>query len=202
MIGPGDWTAGADGRGRLRASHADREQAVDALKAAFVQGRLTKDELDLRAGQAFASRTYAELAAITADLPAGQATAQPPAPAGAPDKQPVLRPGPVAVAATVAYGGVWAFVVFMSTHSAEAPWAPPLIFGGFSFYLFILIMCVVQMAALRREKHSGGQPPRRPAAGAGGQSARHRDQAVTRSRSRAVHRVPRSWRSEAAIAGH
>jgi hypothetical protein len=41
------------------------------LKAAFVQGRLTKDELDARAGQAFAARTYAELAAITADLPAG-----------------------------------------------------------------------------------------------------------------------------------
>jgi hypothetical protein len=30
------------------------------LKAAFVQGRLTKDELDARVGQAFASRTYAQ----------------------------------------------------------------------------------------------------------------------------------------------
>ena len=47
------------------------------LKAAFVQGRLAKDELDARVGQAFASRTYAELAALTADIPAGLAAAQP-----------------------------------------------------------------------------------------------------------------------------
>jgi len=32
------------GRGHLRASHADREQAVGILKAAFVQGMLAKDE--------------------------------------------------------------------------------------------------------------------------------------------------------------
>jgi hypothetical protein len=50
-----DGTAGA--RGRLRTSHADREQAIDELKAAFVQGRLTKDEFDLRVGWVFASRT-------------------------------------------------------------------------------------------------------------------------------------------------
>lgn len=45
------------GRGHLRAAHADREQVVAALQAAFVQGRLDKDELDTRVGQAFASRT-------------------------------------------------------------------------------------------------------------------------------------------------
>jgi hypothetical protein len=67
MTGP-DEEATA-GRGHLRAAHADREHAIAALKAAFVQGRLSKDELDVRAGQAFASRTYAELAALTADLP-------------------------------------------------------------------------------------------------------------------------------------
>jgi hypothetical protein len=56
----------------LRASHADREHVIDVLKAAFVQGRLTKDELDLRVGQTFASRTFADLTALTADLPAGR----------------------------------------------------------------------------------------------------------------------------------
>jgi|HubBroStandDraft_6_1064221.scaffolds.fasta_scaffold260872_2 hypothetical protein len=60
----------APDHGRLRASHADREQVVDLLKAAFVQGRLTQDELDGRIGQALAARTYAELAVLTADLPA------------------------------------------------------------------------------------------------------------------------------------
>jgi len=49
--GPGDEiAAGAAGRSHLRASHADREQVIDVLKAAFVQGRLTKAELDLRVG--------------------------------------------------------------------------------------------------------------------------------------------------------
>jgi len=68
----GPWdplAAGAIGRGRVRASDADREQAIDALKAAFVQGRLSKDELEVRAGLAFASRTWAELTAVTAEIP-------------------------------------------------------------------------------------------------------------------------------------
>jgi Domain of unknown function (DUF1707) len=78
MAEPGDEiAAAAPGRGRLRASHADREQVIDTLKAAFVQGRLTKDEFDARIGQAFASRTYAELTVAAADLPAGLASAQP-----------------------------------------------------------------------------------------------------------------------------
>jgi hypothetical protein len=77
--------AGA-GRSRLRASHADREHVLDVLKAAFVQGLLTKDELDVRLGQTFTSRTYAELATLTADIPPGLIAAQPlrkPAPAEA-----------------------------------------------------------------------------------------------------------------------
>ena len=57
------------GHGDLRASHDDREQAIGTLKTAFVQGRLTEEELGVRAGQVYASRTYAELAGITADIP-------------------------------------------------------------------------------------------------------------------------------------
>jgi hypothetical protein len=67
----------AFGDGRLRASDADRERAVEALKAAFTQGRLTRDELDRRAGQALLARTYADLAAATADMPARPAPARP-----------------------------------------------------------------------------------------------------------------------------
>ena len=79
MAEPGDHkAAAAGGRGRLRASHADREQAIEALKDAFAQGRLTGDELDSRVGQAFVSQTYAELTALTDDLPAGPAAAPPP----------------------------------------------------------------------------------------------------------------------------
>mgnify|MGYP003907948353 CR=1 FL=1 len=65
----------------MRASHADREQVIETLKAAFVQGRLDRDEFDLRVGQTFASRTYAELAALTAGIPARLAAAKPPVPA-------------------------------------------------------------------------------------------------------------------------
>lgn len=61
----------ADGFGHMRASTADRERAVDVLKAAFAEGRLTADEYQERVGQAFSSRTYAELGALTADLPIG-----------------------------------------------------------------------------------------------------------------------------------
>jgi hypothetical protein len=43
---------------------------IGLLKAAFVEGRLARDEFDTRVGQALASRTYAELAAVTADIPA------------------------------------------------------------------------------------------------------------------------------------
>jgi hypothetical protein len=55
--GPENETAAAAARrGRLLASHADRDQVIDVLKAAFVQGHLTKDEFDLRVGQTFVSR--------------------------------------------------------------------------------------------------------------------------------------------------
>jgi putative transcriptional regulator len=57
-----------EGRGRLRASDADREQAIDMLKVAFTQDRLAKDEFEARVGQAFAARTHAELAAVTAGI--------------------------------------------------------------------------------------------------------------------------------------
>ena len=80
-------TAATAGRGRLRASHADREHVLDVLKTAFVQGLLTKDEFDMRVSQTFASRTYADLAALIADIPAGLIGAQPlrkPAPAQTP----------------------------------------------------------------------------------------------------------------------
>ena len=65
----------------LRASDADREQVLEFLKTAFVQGRLTMDELDARAGQALVSRTYGELAVLTADIPSGPVRTRPSPPA-------------------------------------------------------------------------------------------------------------------------
>lgn len=77
LAGPGDERA-AKARSRLRASPTERDRAVDALKAAFVQDRLTKDEFDERLGQALTARTYADLATLTADIPVGPAVTRPP----------------------------------------------------------------------------------------------------------------------------
>jgi hypothetical protein len=62
--------AAAAGRSRLRASDSDRDRVLDMLKAAFAQGRLTKDEFDARVGQTLVSRTFGDLTALTADIPA------------------------------------------------------------------------------------------------------------------------------------
>jgi Domain of unknown function (DUF1707) len=61
----------------MRASRVDRERVIELLKVAFVQDRLTQDELDTRVGLALASRTHADLADLTADIPAGPAAAEP-----------------------------------------------------------------------------------------------------------------------------
>jgi Domain of unknown function (DUF1707) len=68
MTGPQD--PAAAGGDRVRVGHADRDQVIEALKDAFVHGRLTKDELDTRAGQALSAQARADLAALTADIPA------------------------------------------------------------------------------------------------------------------------------------
>ena len=92
VAGPGDeMAADVAGRGRMRASHADREQVVDTLKTAFVHGRLTRDELDARTGRALAARTHADLAALTADIPAGPAAAPPPRPPTPARRRPLAR---------------------------------------------------------------------------------------------------------------
>jgi hypothetical protein len=106
MAGPGDEiAAGAGGQGRLRASRADREQVVEVLKAAFVEERLDRDEFELRVGRALGSRTYADLAALTADIPAGLAGARRPKPA----RESVNKEAAAVVAcATVALAGMLA----------------------------------------------------------------------------------------------
>jgi hypothetical protein len=54
----------------LRASHDDRDRAVEALRVAAGDGRITAEELDERVGAALTARTYGELAALISDLPA------------------------------------------------------------------------------------------------------------------------------------
>jgi hypothetical protein len=171
-----DEPAGA-GRGRLRASHADRERVIGTLKAAFVQGRLAKDEFDLRVGQAFASRTHAELAAVTTDLPAERTAAQPPLLAQV--GQPVWRPGPVIAVATALLAGVQAFV-FLPPWPTNSEGDPPRAIVGLFvistlMYLGTVLIAVCHLIAHGRQKHSAGRPPRRPASGVGGQASRRQE---------------------------
>lgn len=92
----------AAGRGHLRVGHADREQVIDTLKDAFTQGRLTSDELGARAGEALAARTYAELDAVTTDIPG--APRLDPAMAGVAGPPDLARRWPLATAAVKSGG--------------------------------------------------------------------------------------------------
>jgi hypothetical protein len=171
--GPGGETAaGTAGPGYLRASHADREQVIEVLKTAFVQGRLAKGELDTRVGQAFASRTYADLAAVTADLPTWLIGAPPPRKPAQAKAQPPgsteITPAVVAVITgmTVLTAGLWAAVLI--GHKIDD--------GAQGMLLFLLVLTFTNIGMLilagavmresRHQKHSGHQlPPSKPRAG-------------------------------------
>ena len=154
----------AAGYGSQRASHAAREQVIDMLKTAFADGRLDKDELDARTGQTLAAQTYADLAAVTADLPAGPAQARParrcPSPAARPPvnkeavKWALLGTGaliPPAMFVTAAFGALTPLALL----------AMPLLF-------IELIVAIIFVAATLTSQHkdrshaSRGQLPPRP----------------------------------------
>jgi len=166
MTEPGDeLAAGAGGQG-LRTSCADREQVVDVLKTAFVQGRLDRDEFGLRVGQALASRTYADLAALTADIPAWLATALPPKPAG----ESVSKKAVVAMAcATAALIGLWPVMML------RPPW--PHVVLPVALIWFVLAMAVpTGWLALLHDmlvKRAGRRSARGLPPGAGGAASRH-----------------------------
>jgi hypothetical protein len=165
MSGPGDQRAAARHRGQLRAPHADREQAIEQLKVAFVDGGLTKDEFDLRVGQTLASRTYADLTAVTSDLHArpaavGPVAARPPRPPSSPGRtlaKAARRSGVCMLAAFVIVG-----VLAMTTNGDGAPSA----FLAF----FSVVMAVIAASGLLgygvveswQEHRSRAQLPPRP----------------------------------------
>jgi Domain of unknown function (DUF1707) len=129
----GPWDPKARALGHVRASDADREQVVEILTAAFVQGRLSLDELCLRAGHALASRTYGELAATIADIPAPPLQPPaPPSPARPPAPAAPITPGRMPAGAKAA---VWAACVIVAL---PAVWAAFLTHYGGLLILFLL----------------------------------------------------------------
>jgi hypothetical protein len=120
----------------MRASDADREHVVEVLTAAFVQGRLSLDELRLRAGQALASRTYAELAATITDIPAPRLPAPPAAgPARLPARPAARQPVPPGRMPASAKAAVWAACAIVAV---PAVWAAFLTYYGGFLILFLL----------------------------------------------------------------
>jgi len=146
--------AAAVSRGHLRASHADREHVIAMLKAAFVQGRLTKDELDARAGQTFAARTYGELAALTGDLPPGLITAPPPGKPARARTRPLLGKV-VAGAALIGLPPTMVAATFL-TGSEPLALASLLVMV---FFFMAWMVAGAQMLANWHDKRSRGQPP-------------------------------------------
>jgi DUF1707 SHOCT-like domain len=147
MTGPEDQAAA--GRDRLRVSHADRERAIETLKDAFVQGRLTRDELDARADRVLAARTYADLAALTADVPAADISAGPAAAAPARPSAPVRHRRPLVRAAAGSGGcAVVAFAALRIFDVIETePWTGPGPAPHHSLALALLLVAVAAVVA-------------------------------------------------------
>lgn len=68
----------------MLAAHADRERAVDVLRAGFAEGRMQQGEYERRVERAYEARTVGELTSLVADLPQGpvvqQSFGRPPVP--------------------------------------------------------------------------------------------------------------------------
>ena len=121
----------------MLASDADREQVVEILTAAFVQGRLTIDELRLRVGLALASRTFAELAPLIVDIPAPPLKPPPaPRPVRSATTAPAIPPPqPVGRMPTGAKAAVWAACVIVALPAVGAAFLT--YYGGF-LIIFLL----------------------------------------------------------------
>jgi Domain of unknown function (DUF1707) len=149
--------------GRLRASRADREQVVEVLKAAFVEERLGRDEFELRVGRALGSRTYADLAALTVDLPAGLTRARP--------RRPARKPAvPKSVAAVACASAVFA-VGLGAPSMGDGGVVVGLVIGGAAGCVAAVLLTMLLLFHAWLEKHAGSQAPQGLPPGTGGETS-------------------------------
>jgi hypothetical protein len=198
MAGLEHETAAGGGHSRLRASYADRERVIDTLKAAYAYGLVTKDEFDARVSQTFAARTYAELAVITADIPAGLAPAPPPPrPAPAKASTPAaahVTAGDHAIMATAIAAGL---ALVAAIFVAGLPLAGLLELGGAGSAFVSLFLLAIQMRS-RRTKRPGGQLPPQRGAGSGSGAAHRAISATSAERFPPVGKPRRRSKANAA----
>ena len=167
MVEPGDETGvSAGGDGPLPSTRAGRDQVIAALKAAFVQGRLTKDEFELRLGRALA--IYAQLDAFTADIPAAAPAVTPPTEAArqAANKK-MVQQGTVGVAG----------LTFLLDAVLVIPRNPVLgVVAGILLTVFVTVLAAGFLTllswAMDRRSSTQGTRPARGARGSGGEATR------------------------------
>jgi Domain of unknown function (DUF1707) len=148
----------ATGGDRLRVGHADREHVVEALKDAFVLGQLARDELDTRVGQALAARTGAELAALTADLPADPAVAGPVLPRSATRRRPLARAAAVSSPClAVASAALW--VIGQLDPSPHRSWIPLCLLVAIAAVVAALFVLGYGVGAAIEQRRSHGPRP-------------------------------------------
>lgn len=111
----------------MRASDRDRDRVAEALREHLSEGRLTVDEFNERLERVYQSRTYGELAKITADLPEIDLH-RPPAPAPSKEVARKRRPAEVALKASWA---AWAaassinWVIWLIVSITTGTWIYP-----------------------------------------------------------------------------
>jgi Domain of unknown function (DUF1707) len=162
-VGPGHEGAHPRGRGHIRASDVDRELTIDVLKAAFMQGRLTKDELAERVGQALAGRTYTDLDSLTADIPRDLAAQRP---RFAPARIQAHAAGSIgprhtsssdrAFVATAWVSGLTILAAFVLNAGAVSGL---LALVGIVSGLVSMMLLAAHVRAVRRDERQAGQPP-------------------------------------------
>jgi hypothetical protein len=190
MAGLENEMAAEGGRGRLRASDADREHVVDTFKAAYVYGLVTRDEFDARVSQTFAARTYAELALITAGIPAGLAAAPPPLRPGPAKANPPAHANLTSGERAIIGTGLLAGLALLAGLFAGGSVGGLLGLGAVGSAFVCLFLVGAQVRSSRLSRHSGGHlPPQRvthsgPGAGRQAASAPSAEQLPNPSKSR------------------
>jgi Domain of unknown function (DUF1707) len=156
IVGSGDEiAAGAAGQDWLRGSHADREQLIDALKDAFVQGRLAKDEFDLRVSKVLA--TYSELDALTADIPAGIVEAQSSEPARQSHNKKVIQRG-----TAVGTGVSMTFTATLLMVAKGSPIVGLVVVPLVGFFVAVVLAGLLTLLSWVLERGSSRQPSQGP----------------------------------------
>lgn len=170
---------GTDGeRAKMRAGDADRDRVVELLKAAYSEGRLSRDEYDARLESALSARTYADLDVLVADLPVARPVMVPPV-AGPPEPRTnslaiasiacgfaQLMFGPLATIPAIIFGHMARGQIRRTGEGGAGLALAGLVLGWGAVVLWIIAAAVIMSAAARMgtaiPAHPFGPPPVQP----------------------------------------